>query len=99
MSIGWNYRVIKFPQDEALVKKLDIDTHYYKIMEVYYDKKGNPSSYGEASAVNEDLKTLNADMKLQMKALEKNIVVVDKDYKFLGYEENSEVQVAQKEGR
>lgn len=84
--MSWNYRVIKYPQDKKLVEKHKCDTHYYKIMETYYDENNVPHSFGQASPINEDMKTLKADMKLQMKAFNVPIIIVDKDYNVLGYE-------------
>lgn len=66
IGMSWNYRVVRFINDEM--------GEYFEIKEVFYDSAGELAGYSEASVFSETFEGLNKCMKMMAEACSKPFI-------------------------
>lgn len=65
-NMTWNYRVVRFPNDEM--------GEYFEVKEVFYDKDGGLAGYSEASVFSETFDGLHETLNLFREAFAKPVI-------------------------
>jgi len=73
--IGWNYRILAFPD-------IDTDKPYFEIRTVYYTNDGLPKAFGDLGhPINgASLKSIKWDLRATQKAFEKPVLWGDERF-------------------
>lgn len=68
----WNYRIVRFK---------DKKEEFFQVQEVYYDKKGLPTSCCEATISGETIEACFKDLFVITKSMSKNYLKFPEDFK------------------